>query len=270
MFNYDLPSDHPSSLTMSHQVLRNDQPGSSSATGLVGGRGIDEHRRLFQPSRLYNQRTGGKGKGPSSENPTVKKARKQNTCTYWKKNSFCLSSCDQVLKPNPQQRIQLARLGLKTKVLLFEVGGTAHHVHNVITQEYPVLESCGGYSLLRLAENSHNLVEIEDPLDVLIDVEYLKNILNNATLYIRPLQRDISPDDMKQLTLTEVHMYVLVHLYICIVLFDYISDNICMPGRFWRKRHQNFVIVVVLLLHCPNCENMLWYARKIARASMLL
>ena len=103
MFNYDLPSDHPSSLTMSHQVLRNNQPGSSSATGLVGGRGIDEHRRLFQPSRLYNRRTGGKGKGPSSENPTVKKARKQNTCTYWKKNSFCLSSCDQVLKPTPQQ-----------------------------------------------------------------------------------------------------------------------------------------------------------------------
>ena len=91
-------------------------------------------------------------------------------------------------------------------MLLFEVGGTAHHVHNVITQEYPVLESCGGYSLLRLAENSHNLVEIEDPLDVLIDVEYLKNILNNATLYIRPLQRDISPDDMKQVMLNEVHM----------------------------------------------------------------
>ena len=111
------------------------------------------------------------------------------------------------MKPTPQQKIQLATIGLTTKVLHFEVGGTAHHVHSIIIQEYPILEDCGGYTLLRLAENSHDLVEIEEPLDALIDVEYLKNILNNATLYIRPLQQDICSDDMKQAKLTEVHIH---------------------------------------------------------------
>ena len=117
------------------------------------------------------------------------------------------------MKPTPQQKIQLAKIGLTNKVLHFEVGGIAHHVHNIIIWEYPVLEDCGGYTLLRLAENSHDLVEIEEPLDALIDVEYLKNILNNATLYVRPLQRDICPDDMKQIMLTEVCSYMCIHTY---------------------------------------------------------
>jgi len=71
-------------------------------------------------------------------------------------------------------------------------------VHDVISTEFPILEECGGYTLLRLAENSHNLVEIEEPLDGLISVEYLKQILNNAVLYIRPLQRSIGPEEMQQ------------------------------------------------------------------------
>ena len=83
---------------------------------------------------------------------------------------------------------------------MFEVGGTGLHVHNVILQEYPVLEGCEGYTLMRLAENSHNL----EPLDALIDVEYLENTLNNPTLYIRPLQSDISPTDMKHIMLNKV------------------------------------------------------------------
>ena len=195
---------------MGHQneaVLRSrssSEQHSSSYAVKLGGQGpnlgIGEHRRLFggyQPSRQYNRK---KGKGSTSG---VKKAKP----IYWKKNSFCLASCCQILKPTPQQKIQLATIGLTTKVLHFEVGGTAHHVHSIIIQEYPILEDCGGYTLLRLAENSHDLVEIEEPLDALIDVEYLKNILNNATLYIRPLQRDICSDDMKQAKLTEVHIH---------------------------------------------------------------
>ncbi len=58
--------------------------------------------------------------------------------------------------------------GLTTKTLQFEVEGTAHHVHNIIVREYPVLEDCGGYTLLRLAENSYNLVEIEDMKQIML------------------------------------------------------------------------------------------------------
>ena len=51
------------------------------------------------------------------------------------------------------------------------------HVHDVIMGMFPVLLSVDGYSLLRLAENSHSMVEIEGP-DGGITVPYLKDILH--------------------------------------------------------------------------------------------
>jgi len=74
----------------------------------------------------------------------------------------------------------------------------------LILNEWPVLENCGGYTLLRLAENSHSLVEIEPPLSGHISVQFLKSILNNATLYIRPLQRSIEFADMQEFYSLEV------------------------------------------------------------------
>ena len=164
---------------------------SSSSSSSVGPlvrppAGLSEHRKLFragfQPSKIYNHKP--KGKGPSSGKPPLKKVKQ---ISYWKKNSMCLADCHQTVKPTPQERIQLEKIGLTTKVLTFETEGTARHVHDIITTEFPILQECGGYTLLRLAENSHNLVEIEEPLDGLINVQYLKEILNNAVLYIGPL-----------------------------------------------------------------------------------
>ena len=66
----------------------------------------------------------------------------------------------------------------------------------MLLDKFPVLESCGGYTLLRLAENSHSMVEIEGP-ESGTTVTYLKDILNHAKLYIRPLQKNITDDDMK-------------------------------------------------------------------------
>ncbi len=67
--------------------------------------------------------------------------------------------------------------------------------HDIIMQQFPVLETCGGYTLLRLAENSHKMVEIEGP-DSGNSVSFLRDIVNQAKLYIRPLQKDITQDDI--------------------------------------------------------------------------
>ena len=53
----------------------------------------------------------------------------------------------------------------------------------------------------------HTLIEIEPPLSGHISVQFLKAILNNATLYIRPLQCSICYDDMKQLSPLQVCSY---------------------------------------------------------------
>ena len=49
---------------------------------------------------------------------------------------------------------------------------------------------------MRLAENSHTMVEIEGP-DSGLTVVFLKDILNQAKLYLRPLQKDILDEDMQ-------------------------------------------------------------------------
>lgn len=176
-------------------------------------RGIKDHKRLFSfnPSLQYNR----KGKGPAAgyRKPPSKKAR----IIYWKKNSLCLANSRQTIKPTPHEKITLAKMGLTARVLVFEAEGSAHHVHSVILKEYPMLEICGGYTLLRLAENSYNLVEIEEPMDGVITVEYLKEILKNAILYIRPLQRNIIYEDVKQYIHIEVRMYTYTFIsYLCI------------------------------------------------------
>ena len=94
-------------------------------------------------------------------------------------------------------------MGLGLSEAVFNCGGDAEHIHSVILQLFPVLESCGGYTLLRLAENSHTMVEIEGP-DSGITVPYLRDILNQAKLYIRPLQKDITEEDMKPYSIPNV------------------------------------------------------------------
>ena len=70
-------------------------------------------------------------------------------------------------------------------------------INCVLLTKFPILESCGGYTLMRVAENSHRLVEIEGP-DSGMTVAFLKDILNQAKLFIHPLQKDITEEDMKE------------------------------------------------------------------------
>ena len=86
--------------------------------------------------------------------------------------------------------MELARLGLGFADLVFDFDGDAEHIHSVLLGRFPQLEACGGYTLMRLKDNSYDLVEIEYPV-MGLSVSYLKDILNQAKLYIRPLQKSI-------------------------------------------------------------------------------
>ena len=87
--------------------------------------------------------------------------------------------------------MELARDGLGLGEVNFHHDGDAGHIHKVLMETFPQLNSCGGYTLCRLSDNSHSLIEIDYPAKGL-SVPYLKDILNQAKLYIRPLQSDIS------------------------------------------------------------------------------
>lgn len=151
---------------------------------------IEEHRRLFGycPS---------KGKGPA------RKPQRKRKGTQWKKDCICLRDTKQALKPTPEEKIELAKMGLGLKAIEFGSDGDAEHIHKVILESFPVLDSCGGYTLLRLAENSHSMVEIDGP-DCGMTVPYLRDILNQAKLYIRPLQKDITEEDVQLYSIPKV------------------------------------------------------------------
>ena len=161
---------------------------SSSSPGL-GSVGLQEHRRLFkfQPSKATKRSKG---------NAPVKSKRGRRGPSTWKKECICLSSCNHLSIPTTEERMELAGMGLGLKELQFDVDGGPVEIHKLILAEYPQLEAAGGYSLLRLSENSRELVEIETPGRGLT-VPYLKDIVRQAKLYIRPLQCDLQITDVK-------------------------------------------------------------------------
>ena len=71
-------------------------------------------------------------------------------------------------------------MGLGLAELSFDHDGDGEHIHSVLVGHFPQLETCG---VLRLNDNSHDLMEIEYPSKGM-NVSYLKDILNQAKLYI--------------------------------------------------------------------------------------
>ena len=133
--------------------------GCTSKDVSVGSVGLQEHRCLFkfQPSKATIRAC-------SRRNVTLKAKRGKRGPSTWKKECICLSSCDQLSIPSTEDRMVLAKMGLGLKELLFDVDDGPVEIHTLFLAEYPLLEAAGGYSLLRLAGNSHDLVEIEKHL----------------------------------------------------------------------------------------------------------
>lgn len=176
----------------------------------------EEHRRLFgfhrdraahsfEPSKAVNQARGrsrsykGKGRYVSTRRPGR---------STWKKCCICLKNKYQTCKPTAEEKMELAKMGLGLAELTFDSNGDAEHIHAALTDQFPQLETCGGYSLLRLKDNSYDLVEIEYPAKGMT-VPYLKDILNQAKLYIRPLQKSI--EDLEE----KSHQVAMSCIHVC-------------------------------------------------------
>jgi len=162
-----------------------------------------EHRRLFghassvpqfEPSKsnygLYQARSSAR-KGKFKK---LSRGPGRPVKTTWKKECICLKHVHQTSRPSAEERMELARDGLGLAEVNFDHDGNASHIHKVLIETFPQLDQCGGYTLCRLSDNSHSLIEIEYPAKGL-SVAYLKDILNQAKLYIRPLQSDIPSAD---------------------------------------------------------------------------
>ena len=97
----------------------------------------------------------------------------------WTKEVIFLKDCDQETSPSTEEKIELAQLNLGLKKVVFSREGDANHIHDIICKAFPILEECRGYTLMRVSENSRNLVAIEGP-DGGVTVTFLKDILHQA------------------------------------------------------------------------------------------
>ena len=64
---------------------------------------------------------------------------------------------------------------------------------DILKREYPQLEFCGGFDLLRCKSNSRELEEI--PFMVTYPLPRIHQHVASGRIYIRPLQNDIKLDD---------------------------------------------------------------------------
>ena len=78
----------------------------------------------------------------------------------------------------------------KKKLIIFE-DGDCDDVHDSILEAFPKLKNGGGYELLRTSEHGRALEIIPSPPQG-FTVAYLKDVCQQAKIYVRSLQQDLS------------------------------------------------------------------------------
>ena len=77
------------------------------------------------------------------------------------------------------------------KLSLFEYGESVEF-HESIMNAFPTLAEGGGYELLRTKPNTNRELCVIPPSPAGYTVDYLKSMVSQAKIYIRPIQKDLS------------------------------------------------------------------------------
>ena len=72
----------------------------------------------------------------------------------------------------------------------FVQDGDDRHIKGVVYDAFPQLIGRGGFDILRPGEQSNTLMVVSPPPDGLT-VPYLKDVVNQSKIYIRPSAEDI-------------------------------------------------------------------------------
>ena len=143
-----------------------------------------EQQRLFG----FNPRAVGKRKATTTKASTaVKKPAKK---AVWSRDCLCMRLHDQDWIPSTEEKITLAAAGLGLKRLSFVQDGDDRHIKDVVYDAFPQLIGRGGFDILRPGEQSKTLMVVSPPQDGLT-VPYLKDVVNQSKIYVRPSADDI-------------------------------------------------------------------------------
>ena len=145
------------------------------------------HGRVACPSWLNERRTVFGRRGSRGKTKKVK-------ISMWEHEFICLAYTDQTNPPSPMDKAELIRAGLgPRKLSLFEFGSSGEF-YDTIIGAFPKLVEGGGFDLLRTVPNNNKELCVIPPPIGGHTVDYIKNIVSQAKVYVRPIQKNLSLD----------------------------------------------------------------------------
>ena len=99
--------------------------------------------------------------------------------------------------PDGQERAELQIAGLGEKRITISAFADAREIYDELAFQYSKLTESGGFELLRVPEGGKNLDVIACPSSG-YTVSYLRAVVHHAKIYIRPLQKDLSLEPLKE------------------------------------------------------------------------
>ena len=142
---------------------------------------------------LFNfgfRRDNGKRPRKPANQPKSKKKR----LSMWTHDFVCLATTTAAKPPSSLQTANLMRAGLGKKQLTLFEGDDSCDLHSEILRAFPRLQDGGGYELLRVVESGLRTLYVIPPPSDGYSVTFLKGVLRQAKVYIRPMQRDLTLD----------------------------------------------------------------------------
>ena len=125
--------------------------------------------------------------------PKESKPKSKKKLQMWSHTFVCLARVDQGEVPDSRERAQLKIDGLGEKKCSIFMYAEAEEIQDALMDEFPKLARAGGFELLRQTGNNRLLELIPSPRNG-YSVDYLKAVVSNAKIYVRPLQRDLDID----------------------------------------------------------------------------
>ena len=151
-----------------------------------------EHLSLFQSSNIRSfQPHRFRDLGGRSHRRLPPKSKKKKTA-IWQHPFICLSECGQTKVPTPLEKARLMQAGLGSKEISFFEHAESSEFHHDLLEAFPKLKGAGGYELLRTSDRSNKEMAVIPPPPGGYTAVYLRAVVAQAKVYVRPLQHNLS------------------------------------------------------------------------------
>ena len=126
--------------------------------------------------------------------------------------------------PSNGYKTQLSNASLGEKKMTFEKKSSCNYFHEKLLESYPKLKEGGGYELMRTKFRSTSKLEILQPKgNAGHNVLDLKEMVASARIYVRPLQNDLSLEQIEHASLVSSPLIMTSSLY-CNISFDTMTN----------------------------------------------